>query len=351
MAIQKQDLSSGGFYSLELDGAAAGRLAAAAGGLAIGDIVEEKLGTDHVVRKHIGGVKYSDIELSCDATTITGSAALQAWIQAFLSNSYSRKNGAVVETGTDGKERSRLTFNNALISGLSLPALDASNPGRGALSLKLTPESARLERPSAAQAAGPVPGSSVKQGSVDWTLNNFRVKIDGLDCTHVSLVDPIGVTQAVITNPLGELRDYELQPSHLEYSDLVLILADNAAQSFYDWHTDFVVNGNNGADKEKAGTVEIIDRTLKNTLFTLSFTGLGIFKLAPVEDDGGTPGIRRVVASLYCETIAFSLGPPATATDATIPLTPELATPVLTQAGPVLTGQYPTQFTRFRRVT
>jgi hypothetical protein len=353
VAILKQDLngSHGGQYSLELDGAPAGRVASASGGLAMADVVEEKPDPKSVIHKHLAGVKYSDIELSCDAGTIVASAALQAWIQAFFASTFSSKNGAVIETGTDGKQRSRTSFNNSFIHEVGLPALDASDPAQGAVSVKLIPESTRLERPGSAPAKGPVPGSSVKQGSLDWAVNNFRVKIDGLDCTHVSHVDPIVATAVIVADAVGQFRNYTLQPAHLECSDLVLTLADDAAQSFYDWHNDFVINGNNTASKEKTGTIEILDRTLKTTLFTLSLSGLGIFKLAPYEADGSTSGIQRVLASLYCETIAFALGPPATpvaptggsqpTTDVTIPII---------QGGPVLSGQYPDQFTRLRRV-
>ena len=351
MAILKQDLSSSSLYSLELDGAPAGRVASASGGLALAAVIKEKPDPTNVIRKHVGGVTYSDIELGCDIGAIVGSGSLEAWVQDFFASTFSSKNGAVIETGTDGKQRSRVSFKGSFIHEASLPALDAGDPGRGVLALKLTPESTRLERPGPGPAKGPVPGLSVKPGSVDWAVSNFRIKIDGLDCTHVSKVDPIAATAITVASPVGQFRDYSLQPTHLECSDLVLTLADSAAQSFYDWHNDFVVNGNNGADKEKAGTIEILDRTLKTTLFTLSFSGLGIFELAPSEGDGNSPEIRRVVASLYCETITFALGAPATpvAPDGGSQPTPDVMAPI-TKAGAVLSARSPDQLTRLRRV-
>ena len=40
-------------------------LAAAKGGEAYGDVIEETVGPDLVVRKHIAGVRYAEIEIEC----------------------------------------------------------------------------------------------------------------------------------------------------------------------------------------------------------------------------------------------------------------------------------------------
>src|SRR5437867_10091970 len=50
-----------GKFALELEGIAAGSPDDSDGGLAFAEVVTEKLGTDHVARKHIANVKYEDI--------------------------------------------------------------------------------------------------------------------------------------------------------------------------------------------------------------------------------------------------------------------------------------------------
>src|SRR5947209_5818745 len=50
-----------GKFALELDGIHAGWLYTASGGFPSSDVVTEKLGTDHIIKKHIAGVKYEPI--------------------------------------------------------------------------------------------------------------------------------------------------------------------------------------------------------------------------------------------------------------------------------------------------
>ncbi|HWF86401.1 MAG TPA: hypothetical protein VG222_16185, partial [Vicinamibacterales bacterium] len=81
-----------------------------------------------------------------------------------------------------------------------------------------------------------------------------------------------------------------------------------AADQLYAWHEDFVINGNNGQDKEKGGTLEYMSANMKDVLFTLTFSGLGIFKLTPEKVEAGSENVRRVKAEMYCEQITFKEG-------------------------------------------
>src|SRR5947209_7033946 len=80
-----------GKFALELDGINAGWLFNAEGGQAGADVVTEKLGPDHIAKKHIAGVKYDDITLVFG----TGmSKAVYNWMNDSFMHNYSRKNGA-----------------------------------------------------------------------------------------------------------------------------------------------------------------------------------------------------------------------------------------------------------------
>ena len=43
-------------------------------------------------------------------------------------------------------------------------------------------------------------------------------------------------------------------------------------------------------------------------LFTLTFSGLGMFKLTPEKVEAGSENVRRVKAEMYCEQITFKEG-------------------------------------------
>jgi T4-like virus tail tube protein gp19 len=347
MAISDQKRAyTAGKYALELEGNPAGYLHSAEGGLAMADVVEEKLGPDQLIRKHIAGVKYSDIELACGAGM---SRAFYDWIADTFDHRSSRKAGEIVTAGYDFKERSRLGFFHALISEVAFPQLDAASKDIAKLTVKLAPEYTREAPPGGGTVKG---GETGKGDQKKWLPANFRLTIDGLDCTKVNKIESLVVKQVIVEQPFGEVRDYERAPAHLEVSDLVVTLAESSAKSFRDWHDDFVVKGQAGAANEKKGKLELLSQNLKDVLFELSFSGLGIFKLTPENVEAQSENIRRVKASMYCEEIKFASRIGAAALSATAP-TREAAGNGLEPFGrqreeAIVEGDYPTRFSRLR---
>jgi hypothetical protein len=93
------------------------------------------------------------------------------------------------------------------------------------------------------------------------------------------------------------------EPSHLEVPNLVVTLPEADAESFFAWHEDFVING---IGAEKDGSLEYLAPSLGQTLFTVQFENLGIFKMTPEKVEAGSEQIRRVKAEMYCEAMTFS---------------------------------------------
>ena len=328
----------GGKFALELDGKEAGWLSSAEGGYAMSDVIEEKLGPDAIVRKHIAGVKYEDLTVECG----TGmSAAFYDWIRSSLTSTYTRRDGALVALDYSFKQQSRLTFRNALIREVAFPALDAASKDAAKLTVRIAPEFTQHQRQS-----GNGFKTSVDVKQKKWSPANFRLKLDGLNVPGVNKIAPIVVTTVVVENATGELRQYEQTPLHVEVSDLVVTLAEKDAEALVDWHEDFVIKGNNGADREKSGTLEFLTPDLKDVLFTLTLSGLGIYKLRPEKVEAGAEAIRRLTASMYCEQVALTVGAGAPAPPPTPPAPEQQEAP---NGGVILSGEYPSRFTRLRQ--
>jgi hypothetical protein len=293
-----------GKFALELDNANAGWLFNAEGGHATSDVVTEKLGPDHIQKKHLAGVKYETITL----TFGTGmSKGCYNWIKDSFDHKYSRHNGAIVAATFDHKEMSRLTFYESLIEEVGLPALDASSKDACKMTLKLTPEKTRLTQTLAGgpgiQNKFPIKPGVQKQ----WLPANFRLRIDGLQdaCTRVNKIEAITIKQKNTEDPVGEWRDYNKEPCYLEIPNLVITFPESHSQDFYKWHEDFVIKGVNNDDKEKNGTLEYLNPSLDKVLFVLTFKHLGIFKLTPDKVESGAEQLRRVKAEMYCEDLKF----------------------------------------------
>ncbi len=282
-----------GKYAIELDGIMAGWLHTAEGGHATSDVIDERLGPDQIIKKHISGVKYEDITVNCGTGMSKG---FYEWIKASFDRKYSRKNGAIIAADYDTKEVRRLSFFEGLITEVGFPACDGASKDPAYMVLKFSPESTQVQPGS----GKPVQISASVQKK--WLPANFRLNIDGLDCTRVNKIEALTVKQKVIQDP-GTAPVVTL-----EVPNLVITLADAAADSFYKWHEDFVIKGNNGDDKEKGGALEYLAPDLKEVLFSLSFAHIGIFKLSPDKVESGSENIRRVKAEMYCEDMKFNYG-------------------------------------------
>lgn len=294
-----------GKYGLEIDGISAGWLWSAEGGHATSDVVTEKLGPDHIAKKHLGPLKYEDISLQCGTGMSKG---FYEWIKTSFDHKYQRKNGAIIAADYDYNEHSRLTFYNALMTEVGFPALDAASKDAAKMTIKFKPEYTRTTTttggPSVAGGKFPIKPQVQKK----WLPSNFRIRIDGLEdsCSRVNKIEAIVVKQKVIENPVGELRDYEAEPAVVEVPNLVITFPESHSKPFYDWHESFVIKGNNGDDQEKGGTLEFLTPNLQEVLFTIQFQHLGIFKLTPEKVESGSENIRRLKAEMYCEDMKFT---------------------------------------------
>ena len=119
-----------------------------------------------------------------------------------------------------------------------------------------------------------------------WLVSNFRLAIDGVDCTSVTTIESLAVKQPV--QPRAITRGDNQVPINLEIPNLVVTLADAKADTLYDWHDSFVVKGNAFDDQEKSGSLQYLAPDLKTSLFTLNFNHLGIFRLARVSAATGS---------------------------------------------------------------
>jgi len=304
MAITSNDRAYGiSKYYIELQHTFAGFVKELSGGDATADVVEEKLGSDHLTKKHLGNVKYEEITFKCG----TGmSKELYNWINTGFnqtSHSRGREDGAVVFCDYDNTEQSRLTWHNGIITEFGMPALDASSKDAAMMTIKFKPEITRKTWGGGSKFT--VPADAAKQKK--WLPANFRIRIDGCEigCAKVSKIDALTIKQKVTENSVGEIRDYQQEATSVNVSNLVITLPESHADEFYRWHEDFVIKGNNGEDREKGGTLEYLTPNLAEVLFTLHFYHLGVFKITADKNEASGEPIRRLKVEMYCEDFRY----------------------------------------------
>jgi phage tail-like protein len=294
-------------YGLELNGASMGFVESFEGGNATADVVVERPGPDGIARKHLGDVKYEEIVLTCGATM---SQPFYDWLVATLNENPRRQNGAVVAYDYNLTEIWRLNFFNSFVSEVGFPALDASSKDAARLCVKLVADYTRRDTTNVGKAAATA--SVTRERPKIWLPSNFRLNIDGLDCDWVIRIEAITVKQLLTQSSAGAVRNSQLFPSYLQVSNLVITLTESKAADFYDWHQSFVIEGNNGQNQEKNGTLELLSANLKDVLFGLQFNNLGIFRLAMIQ--ASADAVSRIQAEMYCDQVLFTTGASAVAT-------------------------------------
>jgi hypothetical protein len=286
-----------GSVALELDGVRA-PIKEAGGGAAYADVINEALGPDHVVRKHIGAPKYELISLKVGADM---PRPLATWVSDSLNLKFVPKNGAILGLDFNMREQSRRTFSNALLTSIMFPELDQSSKEAAFISLKLAPEITHVATATGTP-VGPLPSAPQKV----ITSSNFRISIDGLDTSHVSKIDAMDIKMKVGSEGLGVVRDPARSPVNLELPDLVFYVAESHSDSIAKWHEDFVVKGNSGQDKEKNGRIDVLNSS-GQPIYSLELQHLGIthFTPQPLASEDST---RTVRVEMYLEQMRFLPG-------------------------------------------
>jgi len=287
-----------GNFSLALDGTNVGVLKSVDGGGATAEVISEAVGEDRYSHKHLGNVKYEEFSMQLGFGM---NKAVYDWIAASWTRNFTRKNGAVVAADFKFDVKSERKFSNALITETGIPACDGSSKDPGYLSLSFAPEQTQDVKASGTLSVG-------KQQKL-WLPSNFKLEIDGLDCSKVNKIDAFTVKQAVVAGDLGEERLPTREPGKIEFPNLSITFAEVSAQSWVDWHKDFVINGNSSSEQEKNGRVVLLSANLQEQLVEIKFFNLGIFKLDAEAGEPNATAPARMTAELYCERMEFKYMP------------------------------------------
>lgn len=306
-----------GKYMLEIDGVKCGFVNSFSGGNVSAEVIQEPVGPDHIVRKHIGQPKYEDITLQIGMNM---SNPVYDWIAGMMTMNYQRKNGAIIACDYNYNATKRIEFNQALITEVTFPACDGASKNPGYITLKIAPEYTR----TVAASGKVISGTYSKNEQKMWLPANFRFNIDNLGTANqrVNKIEALTIKQTAVTDDIGAARDYQKEPGKLEFPNIVITTPELTAQPLVDWHKSFVIDGNNEQSQERNGYLELLSPNLQNVLLRLDFKNVGIFRLTPDKVESGSENIRRVKAEMYCEQIMLKYLGDQAKTGGTLTTTP-----------------------------
>jgi hypothetical protein len=294
-----------GSFTVYIDGQPAAHVSEASGGGISATVTV--LGKDQAKgaypNKRVGTLTYDPIEF---ATGAGMDKVLYTWIRDTLAGGQPiPKNGHFSTLSYDGKEQSRTTWTDGFLSEITFPELDAASKEDAKIQLTITP--AKTEH---------LPGS----GGIEKTtpakfqrvpVTSFRCRIGDIDPSRVARVESLSVRFKSPTRQPGELRlpARGATQALVEVSNLVFYVSQANAEPARKWHEDFIVKGNNGDEKEKEGTIELVGANGKDTIMTLTLKGVGILKVEPESSgaEAAKDAVRRLRVEAYVESIAFDM--------------------------------------------
>ncbi len=289
-----------GNFMLVLDGKELGFLKSVDGGAVTAEVISEPGGSGAFIRKHLGPIRYEEF---CVQLGLSMDRTIYDWIAATWQMDFKRKNGSIIAADYNQEAKGKREFSDALISEVTIPRMDGSDKDPVYLTIKIQPERIQQGKASGKVSAG----IASKQAQKTWLPSNFKLQIDGLDCSKVNKVDSFTVKVGSVTDDIGDARDYAREPGKLEFPNLKISLSEVSAQSWIDWHEDFVIKGNNGEAQEKSGSLTFLSPNQKMEMATIKFSNLGIFKLGPEKSEAHGEQIKRMTAELYCERMEFQI--------------------------------------------
>jgi hypothetical protein len=266
------------------------------GGSVYSDVVSVFEGGLHFAKKHLGPPKYEAFTIPIGVAMPDG---LFDWVAGSWRSTPEAKDGAVLGVDANFNIKSETGFSGALVLETRIPALDAASKQAGYLTVRFQPKFIDVK-----PGAGKLSLVFAKQL---WRTANFRLQIDGLDCTKVSKIDAFTVKRELTVISSGS-SGISLVPEKIEFPNLRITLSQPSAQSWFDWHENFVVNGNNGDTFERNGAISFLSNDLKKELSRIELRHLGIVRLASTPAGGGGQ-IARVTADLYCEEMQLTRAP------------------------------------------
>jgi hypothetical protein len=268
------------------------------GGNIKAEVATVNMGPENLAMKHIATIKYEPFTVNIGMSM---GKALYEWIKASLDKAHIRKTGFIAAGSFDYKAQGYRHFSNALITEITIPAMDGGSKDAAKFTVKFQPERIEYQKGDDADLKGVVNGKQKK-----WLCSNFRLRLGNLDCTKVSKIDAITIKQSVVNDAVGEMREDTFEPGKLEIPNLKVTLASSHAQTWIDWHKSFVIDGKCSQDDELSGAIEFLSPDGK-TLGSLDLFQCGIFSLSTEKLEANKDAIARVVAEFYVERMALNL--------------------------------------------
>src|ERR1044071_544227 len=241
-----------GHFELQIDGPKTTTLLRnCAGGWVKAGVIDDPVGPAAHRVKHLGPVEVDPMTVEFG---LSGSTPVLKWIQGSWNRKWSRRSGQITHADFNLKQTFEHWFYDALLLEATFPTLDANSKEPAYLKCKFQPETVRtISTPS----SGITMASNFHPEQKRWTPSAFRLRIDQFDgMEYTSKIDSMTIKQGVKKMFTGKDRFPQIEPTSLQFPNIVGYISLAHADRLLKWHDDYVVKGQKDPSGQLSGVVE-----------------------------------------------------------------------------------------------
>ncbi len=280
-----------------VDGVAASFMKKCEGFNPEGDVVSNDMGPQLFQSKHLANFKWSPGKFTVGAGMGKG---FWEWIKAAFQKGYVRKNGSIVSGDFDYNARTELTWQDGLITSVTIPKFDAASKDAIYLDVEVVAEAVRI-----APASGKINGQyGTKQKA--WLAPNFRLEIGGLPCERVSTIDAMTWKCSTATDHTGIRREHENVPAKVTCPDIKFSVSAADYKPWSEAVKKWFVDGEHLENNHMQGSITLLGPDMKKTMARLELHNLGFksFKRGALE--ANSEKVDRMEVEMYMEGLTFA---------------------------------------------
>lgn len=294
-----QNAHAGAHYALDIDGIPVGSLKTISGLDMQADIAVDTLGPGSMPTKHVADVSWTPGRASIG---LGMGQAMYDWLKQAFEHGASTQSGTLATGDFNFKQRSLLTFDDALLTAITVPRLDGSSKDSGAIDIEFVPRHARLSKGDGSDIRSAFPSRQQP-----WVCSNFRFELGSLPCARVASIESFTWRCALADDTIGIFPEPAQRPVVVAVPDLRLSISaadyDAWAQAAQAWFVD----GHHLEGDEMNGLITLLTPDLQTPLGAISLANVGFKRFSQLPPSDGSDGLYRFTVDLYVERMSLRL--------------------------------------------